>query len=99
MTDLYHGNHYDVITLSRGASGAATHGVRVHALSTDSDDLGFLSLSRKVPVEAQFEIPAIVRESCRSCLKILCLQTPLRKYDDGDSSSGSSVFVEERAET
>ena len=26
MTDLYHGNHYDVITLPRGASGAAIQG-------------------------------------------------------------------------
>ena len=61
------------------ASGAAIHGAHVHALSTkfkDSDDLGCLPISRKVPVEAQFETPAIVRERWRSCVKILCLQTP-----------------------
>ena len=82
MTDLYHGNHYDVITLPRSTSEAAIHGAHVHALSMefkDSDDLGCLPISRKVPVEVWFETPAIVRESCRSCLKILCLQTPLRK--------------------
>ena len=79
MTDLYHGNHYDVITLPHGAIRAAIHGACVHALFTefkDSDDLGCLPISRKVPVEARFETPAIVRERWKSCLKILCLQTP-----------------------
>ena len=99
MTDLYHGNNYDAITLPHGASGAAIHGARVHALSTefkDSDDLSCLQISRKVPVEARFETSAIVRERWRSCLKILCLQTP-GKYDD--SGLGTYVFAEERTET
>ena len=61
MTDLYHGNHYDVIMLPRGTSGAAIHGAHSTEFK-DSDDLGCLPISRKVPVEAQFETPAIVRE-------------------------------------
>ena len=95
MTDLYHGNHYDIITLPRGASGAASHGEHVHALSTEYS-LGCLPISRKVPVEARFETPAIVRERWRSCLKILYLQTP-GKYDA--DKLGPSMFAEERAET
>ena len=94
MTDLYHGNHYDVITLPRGASGAAIHGGHSTEFK-DSDDLGCLPISRKVPVEAQFETPAIVRERWRSCLKILCLQTP-GKYDDGRPGSGIRVRGRER---
>ena len=31
-TDLYHGNHYDVITLPRGASEVAIHGACSHTL-------------------------------------------------------------------
>ena len=85
MTDLYHGNHYDVITLPRGANGAAIHGrmfTRSLRSSRDSDDFGCLPISRKVPVEAWFKTPAIVRKRWRSCLKIVCLQT-LGKYNNG----------------
>ena len=94
MTDLYHGNHYDVITLPRGASGAAIHGGHSTEFK-DSDDLGCLPISRKVSMEAWFKTPAIVRERWRSCLKILCLQTP-GKYDDGRPGSGIRVRGRER---
>ena len=45
---------------------------------------------QKVPAKARFETPAIVRERWRSCLKILCLQTP-GEYDE--NGLGSPVFA------
>ena len=83
MTDLYHGNHYDVIRL---ACNVAIHRPRVHAFSTESkssDDLGCLPKTRKVPVEAWFKTPAMDRERWRSCLKILDLQTSGKYHDCG----------------
>ena len=35
MTDLYHGNQYDILTLPHNASEATIHGERVHALSME----------------------------------------------------------------
>ena len=70
-----------------------THSLRSSRPVTIS---GCFPISRKVPVEAWFKTPAIVRERWRSCLKILSLQTP-GKYDD--CRLGLSVFAEERAET
>ena len=65
VTDLYHGKHYGIKMLACGTHGAAIHGVHVHALSTefkDSDNLGCLPNSRKVPVEALFNTPAITEK-------------------------------------
>ena len=65
MTDLYHGNHYDVTLLACGTISAIIHGEHVDALSTefkDSEDLGCFPKSRKVPVKAWFETPAINRD-------------------------------------
>ena len=71
MTDLYHGYHYDVTKLACSTSSAIIHGEHVDALSTelkDSEDLGCFPKSRKVPVKARFETPAIDREIMRSWL-------------------------------
>ena len=60
MTDLYHGNHYDVLSChSEPVERPFMERVFTHST-----------------ISAQFETPAIVRERWRSCLKILYLQTP-----------------------
>ena len=91
MTDLAHGASRATILF---------HGVHVHAPSTefnDSDNLGYLPIIRKVPVEPQFNIPAIVRERWRKILPKNFVLANTRKYND--SGFGLSVFAEERAET
>ena len=93
ITDLYHGQPlwHNNVAMWRPQSGhsrstcSRTHyGVQRQWWSRLPPN------KQEVLVEARFETQAIVRERWRSCLKILCMQTP-GKYDD--SGLGSPVFT------